>query len=268
VPATSVELRLPDQATANDGRSRLGEDTAEGTRYLRIVPEGLSAFEAGKELQEHAEHVEEERDRRRNEAISIVEAVLLSIVAVLAAWSGYAAAKWSTASSEYFAQASALRSEANIANTDSADALNYDVTAFNDWFTAWVAKDTVSMTIAERRFTPTFRRAFDAWLAEHPATNPHAPPGPEYVAQYSRPLEAKSAKLATQASAEYADGVVAGSNADGYILTTVYLATVLFLAGIGSHFKYRGIRYGLASVGTFILILAVVRLIGAPKPPV
>ncbi len=238
----------------------------ETTRYGPSVPEGLSALEAGKQLHEHGEPAEE-REKRSNEAVSIVEAALLAIVAVLAAWSGYAAAKWSTISTEHFAEASALRSEANIANTNSADNYNFDVTTFNDWFVAWVAKDAASMRVAEQRFTPTFHRAFQAWLAENPATNAHAPPGPTDLPQYTRPLEVQSKRLGSQASTAYDEALTAGSNADGYILTTVYLATVLFLAGIGSHFNYRAIRYGLAGVGTLILILAVIRLATEPKPP-
>ncbi len=64
-----------------------------------FVPEGLSAVEVGKGLAEHAEQDEEEREKKLNRTISIFEAALLAIVAVLAAWSGYAAAKFSTDSS-------------------------------------------------------------------------------------------------------------------------------------------------------------------------
>ena len=57
------------------------------------MPEGLSAAEVGKEIAEHKKHSEtaghdhDRHDRR----LSIVEALLLSFVAVLAAYSGYAA---------------------------------------------------------------------------------------------------------------------------------------------------------------------------------
>jgi hypothetical protein len=54
---------------------------------------------------------------------------------------------------------------------------------------------------------------------------------------------------------------------DNYTRTTVYLATVLFLAGFGGHFGYRLIRYGLATVGTIILGVAVVILATSPRPP-
>ncbi len=231
------------------------------------MPEALSSAEVSKGLAEHAEHDEEEREKRINRAISIFEASLLAIVAVLAAWSGYAAAKWSTESSLLLAKASALRTEANAANLDALNSLNFDVTAFNAWFTAYVAGNRSAMAIAEKRFTPNFDRAFQAWLATSPATNPAAPPGPTYMPQYKQPAQAQATALNAQADAKYTAGQKAGSHADNYILTTVYLATVLFLAGIGSHFGYRVIRYGLAGVGSAILILAVVLLATAPKPP-
>jgi hypothetical protein len=234
------------------------------------MPEGLSPTEAGKGLREHIERVEEKReehDKRRNRTISIVEASLLAIVAVLAAWSGYAAAKWSTESSLYLARASAARSQANAANLQALNDLNFDLSTFNDWFSAYTARNSAAMTIAEGRFTPNFRVAFDAWQLLDPATNRLAPPGPTYMPEYQQPEKATAAQLTAQAESLYAAGAKAGSNSDGYILTTVYLATILFLAGIGSHFEYRVVRYGLAGVGSAILITAIIRLADAPKPP-
>lgn len=231
------------------------------------MPEGLSAGEVSRDIQEHREATEEEHEEHRNRRIMIIEAVLLSLVAVLAAWSGFAAAKWSTESSLRLSRASAARVEANAAGLRALNSVNFDVTAFNAWFTAYVANDRSAMAVAARRFTPNFHRAFNAWLATHPATNPGAPPGPTYMPQYRQPEKAKAQSLNALASTDYAKGVAAGANSDGYVLTTVYLATVLFLAGIGSHFELRGVRYALASVGGAILLVAVFRLVTAAKPP-
>jgi hypothetical protein len=85
--------------------------------------------------------------------------------------------------------------------------------------------------------------------------------------QYQQPAKAKAAALDAQATAEYTKGEKAGSTSDNYIRTTVYLATVLFLAGLGGHFGYRVIRYGLAAVGTGILAVAIVVLATSPSPP-
>jgi hypothetical protein len=231
------------------------------------VPEGLSPVEAGKGLKEHVELDEDEREKHRNRTISIIEASLLAVVAVLAAYSGWAAAKWSTESSLNLARASAARAEANAANLEALNSLNFDVTAFNAWFTAYVAGDRQAMAIAAKRFTPNFHRAFEAWLATNPATNPKAPPGPTYMPQYQQPAKARAAALDATATAAYTAGEKAGSTSDNYIRTTVYLATVLFLAGLGGHFGYRIIRYGLATVGTVILGVAIVILATSPRPP-
>lgn len=230
------------------------------------MPEGLSAVEAGKELAEHAENEEEEREHRHNKAISIFEAGLLAFVAVLAAYSGWAAAKWSTESSLLLATANADRSQANAASLDAVNSMNFDLTTFNDWFTAYVAGDRSAMAIAVRRFSPNFHAAFEAWLATNPATNPAAPPGPTYMPEYHQPAKALAAKLNAQATADYSEGDKAGANSDDYVRTTVFLATVLFLAGIGSHFGDRAIRYGLAAVASGILLFAIVLLATAPKP--
>jgi hypothetical protein len=75
----------------------------------------------------------------RNRLVSIAEAMLLSIVALLAAYYGYAAAKWSTESRVGLAKASAARSEANRANLDAVDVRNFDSSTFNAWFAAYAA---------------------------------------------------------------------------------------------------------------------------------
>ena len=54
------------------------------------MPEGLSPVEIGKELSEHSKH--QAPHEQRDWLISIAEAVLLSVVTILVAWSGFAAA--------------------------------------------------------------------------------------------------------------------------------------------------------------------------------
>ena len=231
------------------------------------MPEGLSPVEAGKGLEEHAERDEEECEKHRNRTISIIEASLLAIVAVLAAYSGWAAAKWATESSLSLARANAARAEANAASLDALNSVNFDVTAFNAWFTAYVAGDQSAMAIAAKRFSPNLQFAFLAWLNTHPATNPNAPPGPTYMPEYQHPYQTQAAELNAQATAEYTAGEKAGGTSDSYVRTTVYLATVLFLAGLGGHFGYRAIRYGLAGVGMVILAVSIAILATSPRPP-
>jgi hypothetical protein len=246
------------------------------------MPEGLSPSEVGKEIAEHRHKVAEEEEEEEKEQgeesgteakgqerwLTITEALLLAVVAILAAWSGFASAKWSTHSSLDLAKASAARTEANRAAYQAADLKNFDSLTFNAWFAAYVANNKSAMRVAEGRFRPVFLTAFEAWLATHPFTNPNAPKGPTYMPQYKQPELTLSNALDKKADVYYALGEQAGSNADGYVRTTVYLATVLFLVGISGHFKVRGARIGLISVAGVILVFSVVSLILAPKPPV
>ena len=47
-----------------------------------------------------------------------------------------------------------------MANLDAVSALNFDVTTFADWFTAYVGGNQSAMVIAEKRFTPNLDAAF------------------------------------------------------------------------------------------------------------
>ena len=230
------------------------------------MPEALSASEVGKEIAEHRKH-QAERHARRDRLISIVEAILLSVVALIAAWSGYSAAKWSTESRVGLAKASALRSQANRANLNALEVRNFDSSTFAAWFAAYTATNAQAMAVAERRFRPAFRVAFDAWRATNPDTNPNAPRGPTYMPQYRQPELVHARRLDRRADEAFAEGASAGVNGDKYVRTTVFLATVLFLVGISGHFRVRAARYGLIGLSVCILVLALFMLISSPLPP-
>jgi hypothetical protein len=231
------------------------------------VPEGLSAAEVGKEIAQHKKHAAAHEGDHHDRWLSIVEAVLLSLVAVLAAYSGYAAAKWSTESSVTLAKASAERTKASRASLEGIVTRTLDSASFNAWFTAFTAGDANAQRLAVRRMRPGYRPAFNAWLATDPAHNPNAPSGPAYMPQYIVPQEAAAKAHDVQADAEFAKGAHAGSTADKYIRDTVFLATVLFLVGIAGHFPVRQARLGLITVGGALLVFAVIQLLGLPGPP-
>ena len=231
------------------------------------MPEGLSAAEVGKGIAEHKKHAAAHDGDHRDRWLSIVEAVLLSLVAVLAAYSGYAAAKWSTESSVTLAKASAERTKASRADLEGIVTRTLDSASFNAWFTAFTAGDASAQRLAVRRMRPGYRPAFNAWLATDPAHNPDAAAGPAYMPQYVIPQEATAKAHDAQADAAFVKGAHAGSTADKYIRDTVFLATVLFLVGISGHFTVRQARLGLITVGVLLLVFAVIQLLGLPGPP-
>ena len=235
------------------------------------MSEGLTTGELGKEIAEHAEHASHgQRERshaRRDSAVTIVEALLLSIVALLAAWSGYSAAKWSTKSSLSLARASTARTRSSVAQVQALQIRTLDSVTFNAVITAYAAHNTKLFNVTVRRLRPGYRPAFNAWLATHPLTNPHAPPGPSYMPQYRIPQAVRAQHLDAAADALFSRGEAAAGTADKYVRLTVLFAAVLFLVGIGSRFTLWPARYGLIGVAAAILVVAVVQLAGLPGPP-
>jgi hypothetical protein len=228
------------------------------------MPEGLSPSEVAKELRHH--HHQDEARQAIGRAAPVIEVVLLSVVTIVTAWAGYSAAKWSTESRLDLAHASSLRLQANRALATAAELRNFDSSTFDAWFTAYTLGNEEKAAIAERRFRPQLRVAFDAWQATNPDTNPSAPPGPTFMKQYVQPGLAQAAALDKGADEATADGDHAGLVADNYIRITLLLAMVLFLVGIGTTFTQKGVRYVLASVGGIMLLAAVVLITQQPVP--
>lgn len=231
------------------------------------MPEGLSPQEVGKEISEHAGKRPDDDGSRQFRRVSIIEAILLSVVALMAAWSGYAAAKWNTESRVDLASASTKRAQANRANLQAMSLRNFDSTTFDAWFSAYTVGNKQAMALAERRFRPEFRVAFDAWRATDPEHNPHAPKGPTYMPQYRQPRVQVANALDAQATKAFADGSDAGETSDEYVRVTVFLASVLFLVGISTQFAIRGVRYALVTVGAAMLLFSLIQLTQIAGPP-
>ncbi len=239
------------------------------------MPEGLNPIETGKKLYEHGEAAQQGAEEesghggsgdRHSRIVQICEAVLLALVTITAAWAGYSAAKWGTASRVDIARASTL---GNLASRDDLAAIttrNFDASTFNAWFIAFTLNSPQKEAIAVRRFRPQFRVAFNAWMATDPLHNLHAPPGPTYMPQYKLPQEAQSNALDKESAAKFQAGSQAAQTGDNYVRITVFLAAVLFLVGIGSSFKLFGVRYALVTFGSILLILSIVLILRQPGP--
>jgi hypothetical protein len=196
------------------------------------VPEGLSASEVGKEIAEHHEHAEHEepgeheggatkRHPGRQRWVSIIEALRLSIVALLAAWSGYSATKWGTESSLSLAKSSSTRSKASLAEIQVTQIRTLDSVSFNAAETAYESHDAKLFNLALGRMRPGYLPAVRAWLALHPLKNPHAPPDPSYMPQYRIPQQGQAQVLDAQANAYFSEGGSAAGTADKYVRLTV-----------------------------------------------
>src|SRR5205809_7823705 len=117
----------------------------------------------------------------RFEAIEIIEAVILALVAVATAWSGYQAARWAGMRAENYAEASRLRVTAEgLANLAGQERI-YDSDTFNSWLAAKLDGKAEAAEFFERRFRDEYRPAFTAWLNTEPFYIADTPTGPLIV---------------------------------------------------------------------------------------
>jgi hypothetical protein len=118
------------------------------------------------------------RQKRAERWFKFITAIMLCMVAIATAWSGYQAARWGGVQSSKYAQASALRVVSARDSTLAGQQRLYDLTAVNNWIAAYMQGDPALAALYEKSFRPQFKPTFEAWLALHPFNNPHAPAGP------------------------------------------------------------------------------------------
>jgi hypothetical protein len=226
------------------------------------MPEaGGSNIEIAKHLSEREESV-----KFAGQAIlEIVEALVLSIVAIATAWSGYQAALWTGHQSELYGQASKLRVQAEATATFANQERLYNASTVVEWLKAEAHSDKKLSDLFERRFLPEFRPAFEAWKKTDPLNNPNAPAGPQLMAEYRSSKTEEAAKLNDQATEIFDEGTKGRQHADEYVRATVTLATVLLLIAISQRFKTRGVRVGLLVIAAFLLSLPVYRILTLPR---
>ena len=204
---------------------------------------------------------------RHDRLISIAEAIMLSVVALVAAWSGYCAASWGTRSNDLLTQSSETQVAAQAATQEGLQIRTFDSVAFDAVFSAYVVNDRPAFRLALRRLLPEYREAFNAWLALRPLKNPAAPADPSKMPQYRIVQEARGRVLTVKAHRLFAQAGKAGTTSDDYVRLTVILASVLFLLGISGHFPVRSARYGLLTIAGVLIAYSLVQVVTLPGPP-
>jgi hypothetical protein len=144
-----------------------------------------------------AERAGEGRQGEAPLIIEILEVLILAVAAIATAWSGYQAARGDGRQSVLYGESSRDRFEADAAATPGGQRLAADASMFNAWLEARAADDPELQAMFARRFTPEYRRAFEARLQTDSFTDPTAPPGPGYMPEYRNPSleEARRGRL-------------------------------------------------------------------------
>jgi hypothetical protein len=226
------------------------------------MPEGPSNVEIAHHIHERAhEHAQGQHEI----LVEILEVLLLAVVAVATAWSGYQSALWDGQSAKLYGASSRIRIDATQNQTRGGQEQVYDGTTFNFWLQATLTGNEKLAADYEKRFRPEYRPAFRAWLALDPLNNPRAPPWPIYMPQYTNALNDRGAEQNAHASAVFDRAAGARETGDKYVRTTVLLATVLFLIAISQRFGLFKVRIALILVALVLLGLALSSIATYPR---
>ena len=201
----------------------------------------------------------------RFEAIEIIEALILALVAVATAWSGYQAAQWAGKRAEEYGKASRLRVNAEGLATLSGQERIYDSDTFDSWLAAKLDGKAEAAAFFERRFRDEYRPAFAAWMKTDPLNNTQALPGPIFMPEYHNAKHEQFLGLTKQAADMADQGTKSGETGDQYVRITVLLATVLLITAIGQRFRFKSVRVIFMILAALLLCLPLWQLLLLPR---
>jgi hypothetical protein len=207
----------------------------------------------------------ESDSQSRLEVVEIIEAMILALVAVATAWSGYQAASWAGRRAQQYAEANRLRVAAEGLATLAGQERIYDSDTFNSWLAAKLDGKEKAAEFFERRFRDEYRSAFTAWLGTDPFNNAQAPPGPIFMPDYHNAKHEQFLGLSKQAAAVADQGTRSGETGDQYVRITVLLATVLLITAIGQRFRFRAVRIAFMILAWLLLCLPLWQLLMLPR---
>jgi len=194
----------------------------------------------------------------------VIATLILALATLATAWSGYQSARWGGEQSTKFSQAGALRTESVRASTSAGQITQIDIGIFTNWINAFAMDNQPLVDFYQNRFRPEFAVAFEAWLATDPQNNPEAPKSPFSMPEYTVSEAREADRLEQEASKTFAEGGVANQNSDNYILNTVILASVLFLAGVQTRIKSVPARMIIVILALLILAIGLVNIATYP----
>jgi hypothetical protein len=183
----------------------------------------------------------------------IIATIILAVATLATAWSGYQSARWSGVQAANYSRASASRVESSRASSIAGQQMQVDIGLFTNWINAYADDEQELADFYQARFREEFNPAFNAWLLTDPKNNPDAPKSPFAMPEYSLAKNKEAEALEVKAGEYFNAAEESNEIADRYVLDTVILASVLFLAGLASQIKSFRMK-------SFIVIFALIIL--------
>jgi type II secretory pathway pseudopilin PulG len=199
--------------------------------------------------------------------LELLSVVVMSMTAILTAWSGFQSARWSAEQANNYGSAADAQTESVRTSNEARQATSIDLAVFIAWLEATTDGEEDTAQSIYDGMPERLRVATDAWLAEDPFENPDAPTSPFVMESYVVPAAEVSEELAQTAEQHTIAAREATELASDYVLTTVLFATVLFFASISSKLNGDANKWVMLSLSAIGLIVGVVVLLSLPRAP-
>jgi hypothetical protein len=196
--------------------------------------------------------------------IEVFATIVLGLATLATAWSGYQSARWGGVQAANFNRAGAMRTESVRASNQAGQLVQIDIAIFMNWINAFAAEDEALADFYEERFSDRLAPAFSAWIETEPRNNPEAAQSPFALPEYVVGEQVEADRMEKNAEELFALGMDANGISDEYVVNTVILASVLFLAGIQSRFRSIWLRLTIIAVGLIILSVGLYNIISLP----
>ncbi len=200
-----------------------------------------------------------------NRNFELISVIVMSITAILTAWSGFQGARWTAIQTDRYAEATDAQAESVRASNAAEEAVSIDLVVYMSWLDERTDDDLDAAEFIYERFPERLRVAADAWLALDPFENPDAPPSPFAVEEYVIPAAVQAEELAVSAEEHTVAAQEATERANEYVLTTVLFATVLFFASISSKLIGTANRWAILALSIIGLIAGALILLAFPS---
>lgn len=190
-------------------------------------------------------------DAGSSDWVGLLSIILLSVTAIVTAWTGFQSSKWGGAMSISFTQAGAARLEGASLAAEADRQRAMQVNTFGVWLVAESQGDKKTMKAVSTRFREPLKSAFSSWLATDPLTNPAAPETPFDMPEYTSPDIEAAKEAGIRADALFATGLADNQQGDNYTVLAVLGAVVLFFTAMSTRVKkglYQWILLGTALV--------------------
>jgi hypothetical protein len=211
-----------------------------------------------------AEHPPRSEKDFRDRAIEVLTVVLLGVATVASAWCAYQASRWNGIETDEARATTEARVEQARLFATGTQVGSYDSNVLLAYAQAVAAdQPTLAEFIRTTLMRPEFEPVLETWEQEVAADTAQLSPIPAnevYTAALFAGATAAE-QSAVDAAVRAAD---AGSNAEAYLLTTLFMASALFFAGVVSSFESLGPRIVLLTMSMVMLAAGAARIVELP----